>query len=117
MLKIFKVILILLLAMHCFGCTWFFIVDGSVNLVKWVPPLDFIYVQRAEYYRFYDLEEVDSVYQYLIMLYMAVLALGGNEMGPRTSSEIIIMLVLLIFLILYNATIFGEMTVLVAETT
>ena len=51
------------------------------------------------------------------MLYMAVLALGGNEMGPRTTSEIVIIFFLLLFLILYNATIFGEMTVLVAETT
>jgi hypothetical protein len=47
---------------------------------------------------------------------MAVLALGGNEMGPRSTFEIFIMFLILTFLILYNATIFGDMTVLVAET-
>ena len=101
--------------MHVVGCTWFFIVDVEYG-VEWVPPLDFIYVNRGEYYRFYDLEEVDRSYQYLTVLYMAVLALGGNEMGPRSTFEIFLMFALLLVFILYNATIFGEMTVLVAET-
>ena len=46
---------------------------------------------------------------------MAVLALGGNEMGQRTNFEIIYIFVILIILVLYNAIIFGEMTVLVSE--
>ena len=115
MLKIGKLILQLLLIMHVIGCTWFFIVNNDHESI-WVPPLDFIYVNRGEYFRFYDQEEVDEFYQYLVVFYMAVLALGGNEMGPRTSTEIVIMFVILLILILYNATIFGEMTVLVAET-
>jgi len=110
--KIFKLILTLLLIMHIIGCIWFIVV--SVER-KWVPPLDFIYVQRGSYYRFYDLEEVTDWYQYMVVLYMAVLALGGNEMGPRTTLEIIYIFVVLIGLILYNAVIFGEMTVLVGE--
>lgn len=51
----------------------------------------------------------------MVMLYMAVLALGGNEMGPRNEFEIIFVFVILIVLVLYNAVIFGEMTVLVSE--
>jgi len=51
----------------------------------------------------------------MVVLYMAVLALGGNEMGPRTNFEIIYIFVILIILVLYNAIIFGEMTVLVSE--
>ena len=51
------------------------------------------------------------------MLYTAVLALGGNEMGPRTNTEIIVMFSILIFLTMYNALIFGDMTVLVSEVT
>jgi hypothetical protein len=82
---------------------------------QWVPPLDFIYVQRVGYHRFYDSEEVTDLYQYMVVLYMAVLALGGNEMGPRTTLEIIFIFVVLITLVLYNAVIFGEMTVLVSE--
>ena len=51
----------------------------------------------------------------MVVLYMAVLALGGNEMGPRTDFEIIFIFGVLIGLVLYNAVIFGEMTVLVGE--
>jgi len=61
------------------------------------------------------LEAVDEWYQYMVMLYMAVLALGGNEMGPRTDYEILYVFIVLICLVLYNAVIFGEMTVLVSE--
>jgi len=46
---------------------------------------------------------------------MAVLALGGNEMGPRTTLEMAYIFFILISLVLYNAVIFGEMTVLVSE--
>lgn len=112
MVKIFKLILTLLLIMHIIGCIWYLIVQIEQ---KWVPPLDFIYVQRKGYYRFYDLEEVTEWYQYMVVLYMAVLALGGNEMGPRTTFEIAFIFIVLISLILYNAVIFGEMTVLVSE--
>jgi len=112
MVKIFKLILTLLLIMHIIGCIWYLVVDIDQ---KWVPPLDFIYVQRGSYYRFYDLEEVNDGYQYMVVLYMAVLALGGNEMGPRSTIEIVYVFVVLIGLILYNAVIFGEMTVLVSD--
>ena len=49
------------------------------------------------------------------MLYLAVLALGGNEMGPRTDDEILIMFLLLVGLILVNAYVLGQMSVLVGE--
>lgn len=116
-LKIMKLILVLCLIMHVIGCTWFFLVDSNTDpYERWVPPLDFIYVTRVGYFRFYDMEEVDETYQYLVSVYMVVLGLGGNEMGPRTTVEILVMFGIMLFLILYNATIFGDMTVLVAET-
>lgn len=59
MVKIFKLILTLLLIMHIIGCIWFIVVTVEE---KWVPPLDFIYVQRRDYYRFYDEEEVTAWY-------------------------------------------------------
>ena len=52
-LKIFQLLLILVLILHCLGCFWFIIV---IRENVWAPPLDFIYVQRHEYNRFYDLE-------------------------------------------------------------
>ena len=38
-------------------------------------------------------------------------------MGPRTNIEIMVMFTILIGLTMYNASIFGEMTVLVSEVT
>ena len=110
--KIVKLILVMLLTLHIIGCIMFLIVGIKQ---EWTPPLDYIYVQRVGYYRFYDQESVTEFYQYMVMLYMAVLALGGNEMGPRTELEICYALIVLVSLVLYNAVIFGEMTVLVSE--
>lgn len=52
-LKIFQLVLTLILILHCIGCGWYKVVE----LEKvWAPPLDFIYIQRNEYARFYDTE-------------------------------------------------------------
>lgn len=111
-LKIFQLILTLVLILHCLGCGWYQII---IIEKVWAPPLDFIYVQRNEYARFYDMEQVTPYYQFLNMLYLAVLALGGNEMGPRTDTEILGMFIILLTLILVNAYVFGQMSVLVGE--
>ena len=50
-----------------------------------------------------------------MVLYLGVLALGGNEMGPRTDTEILVMFFILTLLILVNAFVFGQMSVLVGE--
>mgnify|MGYP001626771138 CR=1 FL=1 len=61
------------------------------------------------------MEQVTQLYQFLAVLYLAVLALGGNEMGPRTTTEIASMFLILVSLILVNAYVFGQMSVLVGE--
>ena len=50
-----QLLITLVLILHCLGCGWFMIVDMDKI---WAPPLDFIYVQRNEYNRFYDMEQV-----------------------------------------------------------
>ena len=112
--KILKLIFDLFLIMHVLGCLWYLVVN--IDRV-WAPALDFIWVSRPKYTRFYDSDEVNPYYQYLVVLYTSVLALGGNEMGPRTDTEILVMFTILIFLTMYNALIFGDMTVLVSEVT
>ena len=41
----------MLLTLHIIGCIMFLIVGIKQ---EWTPPLDYIYVQRVGYYRFYD---------------------------------------------------------------
>ena len=96
--------------MHLLGCVWFYVVEIDQ---LWVPPLDFIYMGGESLYRFYDDSQCDTLYRYLVSLYCAVLALGGNEMGPRSDLEIVLMFIILLFCTILNANIFGEMTVLV----
>jgi len=111
-LKIIQLIITLVLILHCIGCAWFQVIKLEQ---VWAPPLDFIYVQRNGYQRFYDMEQVTPVYQFVVMLYLSVLALGGNEMGPRTDTEILTMFFILVTLILVNAYVLGQMSVLVNE--
>ena len=61
----------------------------------------------------WDFYEQDTVYRYMVSLYCAVLCLGGNEMGPRSDGEIVIMIFILLGCAILNAVIFGEMTYLV----
>jgi len=75
-----------------------------------VPPLDFIWAGSDRIYDFYS---KGTIQKYFISLYNAVLALGGNEMGPRSTGEIGIMIMILLGCAIINANIFGEMTVLV----
>lgn len=59
LLKIVQLIITLVLILHCIGCAWFKVVESGKI---WAPPLDFIYVQRNEYARFYDMESVTQTY-------------------------------------------------------
>ena len=72
-------------------------------------------MQRNEYLRFYDLEEVDRTYQYWVSVYYAIAALGGNEMGSRNNIQLVFWFSALIILVLVNGYIFGQMTIRVSE--
>ena len=72
----------------------------------WVPPLDFIYYSTVIY-------EQKTSLKYWYAIYNAVLLLGGNEMGPRTDLELLVINIALILCAIINANIFGEMAVLV----
>ena len=49
-------------------------------------------------------------HRYFIFLYNSVLFLGGNEMGPRTDLELGSSVLILVFMSILNAGLFGEMT-------
>ena len=107
-----KLIFYLFLGMHIIGCFWYFVVAQAK---VWMPALDFIWAGMSMIYRFWDENMCTMMYRYLVCFYSAVIALGGNEMGPRTSLEVTIMILMLIMLAIINAMVFGEMTVLVQE--
>ena len=109
-IKIVKLVFMLFLGMHLLGCLWYKIVMVAQ---EWVPTPDFIWTTTNYMWRIYDNSETDNVERYAVSLYTAILALGGNEMGPRTDIEIVVITLTLLMLAILNAIIFGEMTVLV----
>jgi hypothetical protein len=103
----FKLIFYLVLMMHIIANLWNYIC--RVRQI-WIPPLDFVHAGKyPKIYRFYN---EDYMYQYLVNLYNAVLFLGGNEMGPREDYEILACTVILVFMAIFNAWLFGDMAVL-----
>tara|TARA_B110000285_G_scaffold169535_1_gene189698 strand:- start:641 stop:871 length:231 start_codon:yes stop_codon:yes gene_type:complete len=73
-------------------------------------------VHAGQYPTIYRVYTTNDSYQYLVSLYYAVLFVGGNEMGPREDYEIIICTCILVFMAMYNATVFGDMAVLTEES-
>ena len=73
--------------------------------------MDFVHAGKYPLiYRLWDND--DPWYQYMVNLYNAVLFLGGNEMGPREDYEILACTVILVFMAIFNAWLFGDMAVL-----
>ena len=99
----------LILMMHIVGSLWHYI---CVQDKYWIPPLDFVYAGKyPKIYRVWTDDETDY-YRYAVNLYNAVLFLGGNEMGPRTTGEVVTCTVILIIMAIFNAWLFGDMAVL-----
>lgn len=75
------------------------------------------FVGTTRLYRFFDYHEFSMFDQYMQCLFHIVAALGGNEVGPRTDTEYLVITMILVFLVIYLAIIFGEMSLLVSMCT
>lgn len=107
LLRIFHLIFQLVLMLHLVASVWNFMTKTNE---LWIPPTDFIYAGKyPNIYRNYN--QPDS-YRYLVYLYYAILFLGGNEMGPRTDTEITLCTIILVCMAIFNAWLFGDMAVL-----
>ena len=55
------------------------------------------------------------MFLYFVCLYYSVLVIGGNEMGPKELPEIVFMVVINLTGAIFQAYIFGELAVLIAQ--
>jgi hypothetical protein len=78
----------------------------------WVPPMDFFYAGSPDVYKFYTYNNGIDIH-YGTSMYYAIAAVGGNEMGPRSETEIFCIFVGLVLLIFINSIFFGEVINLV----
>ena len=55
------------------------------------------------------------MFLYFVCLYYSVLVIGGNEMGPKELQELVFMVVINLTGAIFQAYIFGELAVLIAQ--
>lgn len=55
------------------------------------------------------------MFLYFVCLYYSVLVIGGNEMGPKELQELVFMVIINLTGAIFQAYIFGELAVLIAQ--
>lgn len=79
--RIFHLLFLLFLFMHVLGCLWHAVVQYEDNQL-WIMPLDYRHTpDPTGLYAFYA--KPDTA-RYARCLYMSLLFIGGNELGPVT---------------------------------
>lgn len=124
---------LLIIYLHITGCLWFVAIKGTymisddhydylesigetpdftkIGIVAWVPPYDFF--DGTE--KFWDRQQNGEVmFIYSVVLYYATLVIGGNEMGPKESTELLFCVAINLIGAIFNSYIFGELAVLLA---
>ena len=104
-LKLNKLVFLLVMYLHCFGCVWWMIVDTDS---QWIPPMNY---NDVDYYQVY---KQNILYKYFVSLHAAVLLATGNDVGPRNTVQVIVGSIGLFLGAIINANIFGELAVLVS---
>lgn len=124
---------ILIIYLHITGCLWFVEIEKTylisdnyyeymvsqgeepdfepIGIAAWTPPYDFFDGSEAFWGRYQD-KEYEFVYA--VCLYYATLVIGGNEMGPKESSELFFCVTINLIGAIFNSYIFGELAVLLA---
>lgn len=100
--RLIKLIFVLSLYCHIQGWAWFVVVNQNQ---AWMPPLDYVWVATTFY-------EQDAFFKYWMSLYYVVNVQIGNEIGPRGIFQLLYLSVLLLMSAFINATIFGNITVI-----
>lgn len=104
-LKIFKMVLYLVVYMHCFTCLWWLMVR---NTETWVTP---IYMEYPE--KFFSIYEEESVtMKYMISFHTTVQLVLGNGVLPQDSIQTILGATGIFFGAIINANIFGELSMI-----
>lgn len=101
-LRIFKMILYLLVYLHCYTCLWWIIVKESRS---WIP----CYFLSLGEESFYEIYEKPIVSQYLISLNYAVFTSLGSDILPMDSMQTIVAAFGIFMGAVINANIFGEL--------
>ena len=131
---------ILIIYLHITGCLWYvFIYETYLEsddywdamhskgqtpdwdkkgITAWIPPYDFFDGSEKFWEKVNPVrtDEPDYWFVYSVCLYYATLVIGGNEMGPKESSELLFCVAINLVGAIFNSYIFGELAVLLATS-
>lgn len=74
----------------------------------WIPPLDYVWIKTEIY-------EQRPIEKYAMSLYHSMLILAGNDIGPRRTELVFLTTFLLLCAAIINASIFGNLAVLLQQ--
>ena len=100
--RLINLIFALTLYWHISAWAWFIVLDQNK---EWIPPLDYVWVKTTFY-------QQSPFFKYSMWLYYVVNIQIGNEIGPRGIFQLLYLSVLLLMSAFINATIFGNITVI-----
>jgi hypothetical protein len=98
-----KLVFFIVIYVHCFACTWWFMIRDSK---VWVLPK---YQSTDDWYQLYT---SDLWTKYVNSIYVACQMLGGVDQQPRTGGQVVLASFGIFFGAIINANIFGEITVI-----
>ena len=111
--------MLFIIYLHLVGCMWFFVIEQTYlssledsRYQPWIPPYDY-YDGADPFWERYKNDE--RFFIYWVCLYYSVLVIGGNEMGPKELSELVFMVMINLTGAIFQAYIFGELAVLIAQ--
>lgn len=104
-MKLFQLVFYITLYVHCVACFWFYVVQIDN---AWVPNQDAF----LKNYNFYD---ETNYYQYYVVFFNSVILLTGNDINPVGLFQIFLAVGFLTLGAVINATIFGNMAVLILD--
>lgn len=106
-LKLFQLIFMIVLYMHCQGCAWYFLV---VQDEQWRPALDSA-DPDADFYS----EDTTLFRKYITSFYSSILLLTSNDLGPVGRLQTIVVTSCVLMGAICNANIFGNMALLISD--
>ncbi|CAI2372437.1 unnamed protein product [Moneuplotes crassus] len=103
-LKLFRLLFFIILYIHFIACLLFFFRKEN----SWLPPLEYGWKDE-------DLFQASTSRQYTTSLYHSMLVLAGNDIAPSSDLAFILQTTLLLLSSIINASIFGNLAVLLQQ--
>lgn len=107
-IKLVKMSLFLFMYLHFAACIWYMIIDYEKT---WIPPYDYKsgFDIQGEFY------EAETHQKYLASIYYQLIIVFGTDVGPRSDFQLIWTTFMSLMGAVIQATMFGELAVLVFE--